>query len=94
MEAAIVYLVLFLSGAYVGYDLRDDQAMELAAVEQRARDTAQIAAAEAIAKIKVENQVIYQPMVEKVRTETKYKNCVHDDEMMRLINAALVGGDK
>lgn len=45
--------------------------------------------AQSIAAIVVEQKNIYSKTVEKIKTETVYKECVADDAMMTLTNKAL-----
>lgn len=87
----ITYLLVFALGGYLGYDLRDDQAMELAAVEARSTQSAQAAAAAEIAKITITETTITQPVLERIRVEKVYSDCKHSPEMMLDINEALTG---
>ena len=48
-------------------------------------------AAEAIAKIKVENKTIYKTATTKVIERTEYQECRHQPDMLEQVNAALVG---
>jgi 5-enolpyruvylshikimate-3-phosphate synthase len=52
---------------------------------------AEIGAAKAIAKIKVQNTTIRQPLEREVRENTVYVDCRNSPDSMRLLNAALVG---
>lgn len=50
-----------------------------------------VSTAKAISEIKVESKTINAKTIERIKTETVYRDCVADDEMMKLINKALTG---
>jgi hypothetical protein len=47
--------------------------------------------ADEIAKIKVENKTIMEKTIERTKTETVYRDCVADVDMMALTNKVLIG---
>lgn len=58
---------------------------------EEVKDEVSASTAKAIADIKIENKTITNKTIEHFKTETVYKDCVADDEMMKLINHALTG---
>jgi hypothetical protein len=54
-------------------------------------DSHNVAVAEAIAKMKVENKTIYNKTIERITTDIQYKECKADAEMMLLTNRAIMG---
>lgn len=89
MEKARPYLFVaaILLLIAVGWFARGwyDDSLELAI--ERAGKAAGVAASKAISEQKVTQETIIQPTIEKIRTETKYRDCRHDAEMMVKINA-------
>ena len=55
----------------------------------RAVDAANIAAAKAIAGIKITNQKITQEVRHETSTQTVYRDCAHTPDGLRLVNQAL-----
>lgn len=55
------------------------------------KDEVSASTAKAISQIKIENKTITNKTVERIKTETVYRDCVADYEMMKLINHALTG---
>lgn len=58
---------------------------------QQAIEAANIAAAEAIAKIKVVNTTVQNEVQHEIRTNTIYAGCKHSPDGLRLLNEALAG---
>ena len=59
--------------------------------EQKGKDDALRAAAEAIAKIEVKSEHIIQPLRTEIRTNTVYRDCRHSDDSLRNLNALITG---
>ena len=60
-------------------------------VEDRATRAANKAAAEAIAKIKVEHTTITNEVQREIREKPVYRDCLHSPEQLQRINDALTG---
>jgi hypothetical protein len=75
-------LVWFIHGWY-------DDSLKLAI--ESVRSSAALSAAEEIAKIRIENKTITAKTIERIKTETVYRDCVADETMMQLTNKALTG---
>lgn len=56
---------------------------------ERVVDAVNVIKAQGIAAINIEQKTIYAKTVEKIKTETVYKDCVADSAMMTLTNKAL-----
>ena len=54
-------------------------------------DSHNVAVAEALAKMKVENKTIYNKTIERITTDIQYKECKADAEMMLLTNRSIMG---
>lgn len=61
--------------------------------EQRGKDAALKAAAEAIAKIEVKSEHIIQPLRTEIRTNTVYRDCRHSDDSLRNLNSLITGSE-
>lgn len=59
--------------------------------EQRGKDAALKAAAEAIARIEAKSEQIIQPLRTEIRTNTVYRDCRHSADSVRNLNALIVG---
>lgn len=85
----------FAAGTWYGTGLGEDRefakrAREDAIVTQ-VRETAQQAAADAIANIKPRNVTIQQEIQREIQTRTEYRDCRHGPGGVQLINEALTG---
>lgn len=89
---AVIVAVILAATFLAGWKVKAWQvgAQELAV--QQTKEAAMLGAAEAIAKIKVENKTIYQQATTKVIERTEYQECRHQPDMLEQVNAALVGG--
>ena len=56
----------------------------------RVKDEVSRVNAEAIAKIRIENKTIQAKTVERIKTETVYRECVADDAMMLYTNSVIM----
>ena len=85
----IIYLTSIGLIFWAGWKVRDWQgdAAELAAMQSR--EAAMQGAAEAIARIKVENKTVYQKAQTTVIREPVYQDCRHSDVMYKTVNEAL-----
>ena len=61
--------------------------------EQKGKDAALKAAAEAIAKIEVKSERIIQPLRTEIRTNTVYRDCRHSDDSLRNLNSLITGAE-
>ena len=95
LGAVVVWGATAAGAFWYGTDVgRDGEIAKQAAIEQAIRDTRQAAlegAADAISKIKVTNTTVQGKTETIVRERTVYSNCVHDPDLMRIINEALTG---
>lgn len=66
------------------------QAVEAVKLKQ-VEDAAQRGAAEAIAKIEVQNVTVRQQLQTKVQERIVYRDCRHDDDSLRVLNEAITG---
>lgn len=73
----------------VGWIARGYQEDRVALQISRVVDAVNVIKAQGVAAIVVEQKNIYSKTVEKIKTETVYKDCVADDAMMTLTNKAL-----
>lgn len=85
----------FAAGTWYGTGLGEDREFAKRtredAIVTQVRDTAQAAAADAIAKIKPRNVTIQQEIQREIQTRTEYRDCRHGPDGLRLINEALTG---
>jgi hypothetical protein len=97
--AALLAVVVATGSAYIkgrsdGEDLeagrRDAETLKLAQVEK----AAQRGAAEAISKIEVQNVTVRQQLQTKIQERVVYRDCRHDDDSLRVLNAAITGRDQ
>lgn len=95
LVAALAF-VLASGGAYIkgrqdgGAIAKADQAEVLETV-RKVRADAQLGAADAIAGITINNTTIRQTLEREIHEKTVYRDCRHDADGLRLINAALAG---
>ena len=66
-----------------------DKSLELQI--ERVKKVVATAAAEEIAKIKIENKTVYNKTVEKIKSEVQYRECVADPVTVDLTNKAIMG---
>lgn len=78
---------LVVSGWYARTVYEDHLELQI----NRVRDAVSLAAAEEIAKIKIENKTIYNKTVEKIKSEVQYRECVADPVTVELTNKAIMG---
>lgn len=81
----------FLYGSGVG---KDGEIANQAKINQAIIDTreaAQLGAADAIAKIKVTHKTIQGRVETTIRDNPVYRDCLHSDSGLRLINEAITG---
>lgn len=88
---ALIYLLLFGGGFYTGSAYEHSKQLETEKIVAEVRQASQESAAAEIAKIKITSETFYQPVVETVRSEVRYKDCRHDDATVKRINGALTG---
>ena len=94
----IACLVAILGAGAGGFKLGADHEIAAKAREEKhiteAVDAANTAAAEAIAKIKVNNTTITNEVQHEIQTRTVYSdvNCRHSPDGLRLVNSALSSG--
>lgn len=74
---------------WVGWMVRGYQEDRVALQISRVVDAVNVIKAQGVAAIQIEQKTIYAKTVEKIRTETVYKDCVADEAMMTLTNKAL-----
>jgi hypothetical protein len=72
----------------IGAQAREDQ------TRTETREAAREGVAEALAKIEVQRVEITQPIQTIVRERTVYRECLHDADVVRGINAALTGSSR
>lgn len=84
-------IVLAASLVMAGWMARGWHSDSVKLAIEEVKDEVNIATAQAISQIKVENKTVQNKTIERIRTETVYRDCVADDEMMKLINHALTG---
>lgn len=97
--AIIVALVLYAlsvgAAGYGGFQLGADHEKANQAERQdlvaEAVDAANAAAAQAIAKITVQNKTIRQEVEREIHTNTVYGDCNHSADGLRLVNEAITG---
>jgi len=87
----LIALLLFGGGFYTGSSYEGRQQLETEKIVAGVRQASQESAAAEIAKIKIVSETFYQPVIETVRSEVKYRECRHDDATVRRINGALTG---
>lgn len=90
----LIYLLLFGGGFYTGSKHEHSKQLEAEKLVADVRQASQESAAAEIAKIKIVNETFYQPVVETIRSEVKYKDCKHDAATVKRINGALTGVEK
>jgi len=88
IAAGFVLAALLLSAGWIAHGWYDSS-VELKI--ERVRDIAVQGAATEIAKIKFESKIINTKTIERIKTETVYRDCVADPTMMQLTNKALTG---
>lgn len=81
----------YLQGRSDGLDKCEAAAARDERVAQIASVAAADAAASAITKIKVQNTTIKQEVQHEIVETVRYRECVHPDNIVRNINAALTG---
>lgn len=91
MEAALLAVVIYLGGFWSGHQYEKMNQLETEQVITQVRQAADESAAAAIAKIEVQHQTVYQPVMETIRSEVKYRECKHDAKTLLLINEAITG---
>ena len=89
LGALVASLMLFAGGVKVGKDFSDASHARLEAKLDAVRETAQRAAAEEIAKIKIVNQTNRQVLERETRIVPDYSACHHSPDGLRAVNAAL-----
>lgn len=94
--AAALAFALATGGAYWkgrndGIDIAEAEDARLERVALEARAASARAAADAIAKINVQHQTIYQQVERTVRENIVYRECVHPADQLQRINAAITG---
>jgi len=82
----------FLYGQEVGKDSIEAQQARENKIAQVAYESAQSAAAKAIAEMEIKNVTITQPIRTEVRTRTVYAECKHTPDGLRALNSAITGG--
>lgn len=75
-----------IASGWIARGYRDDS---VALQVERVIDAVNVIKAQGVAAIQIEQKTIYAKTVEKIKTETVYKECVADDAMMTLTNKAL-----
>jgi hypothetical protein len=81
----------YLYGQHVGVEHEQVKQSEVKQAIEDTRELARQGAADAIAKIKVRNTTIQGKVTTLVRDNPVYRDCVHDDRGLQLINEALTG---
>lgn len=82
---------LFLYGVRVGEDratARQKTVLEAVDTAIKARD---LQTADLLSKIEVKNVQLTQPVLHEIRTNTVYRDCVHDPRGLQAVNDAIVG---
>lgn len=81
----------FFYGREVGQDSLEAQQARETKIAQVAYESAQTAAARAIAEMEIKNVTITQPIRTEVRTRTVYATCKHTPDGLRALNNAIAG---
>ncbi len=82
---------LFLYGVQVGEDravARQKSTADVVGEAIRARD---LQTADLLSKIEVKNVQLTQPVLHEIRTNTVYRDCVHDPRGLQAVNDAITG---
>lgn len=91
MEARILGVFVLAACLFAaGWTVKGWQVAAVQQAEDDTREKAMEGAAEAIAKIKVENRTIYAKVQKEVIEKPVYRDCAHDPETFQKINEALV----
>ena len=90
-DAIKLALGIALAGflVWAGWMFRGYQEDRVQLQISRVVDAVNVIKAQGVAAIQIEQKTIYAKTVEKIKTETVYKECVADDAMMTLTNKAL-----
>lgn len=80
---------LFLGGAYVGSQITEKTQLEKEAAITEAINKATSETAKAISEIKVENKTIVRNFRTIEKSATVYRDCVHPDDAIGVLNKAL-----
>lgn len=95
LVAALVWLLTLVGSVFGGYQLGRDTEVAIKAREDRAAQVAGQAAAasaaDAIAKLEVKRVEITQRVQTRIQEVPVYRECRHDERVLRDINAALTG---
>ncbi len=89
--AAVAIASSGLAGYRLGSSLKQAQWDAQVVAEQKGRDAALKAAADAIARIEVKSETHIQPLRTEIRTNTVYRDCGHAADSVRNLNALIVG---
>lgn len=88
----VAALALTGAGALGGWKVANDHRDALELAEGKAKADSLMAAADAIAKVKVVQQNITQKGETIVRENVVYRDCKNTPEMVKVLNAAAAGG--
>jgi len=94
METALLAALIYLGGFWSGSQYEKMGQLETEKIVAQVHQAADESAAAAIAKIEIRHQTVYQPVLETIRSEVKYKECRHDPKTLLLINEAITGVKK
>jgi len=89
MQKIALGIVLAAFLVWSGWMLRGYQEDRTALQISRVVDAVNVIKAQGVAAIQVEQKTIYAKTIEKIKTETVYRDCVADQDMMTLTNRAL-----
>lgn len=91
LGAVLTILVSFGTGVATGKSWQEGRQAKEEVLIQKAAEAAQMAAAEAISRIEVKNVTIKRQIEREVREVPAYRDCVHSDGGLRVVNEALAG---
>lgn len=91
LGAVLTILAAFTGGVATGKSWQEGQQAKEEVLIQKAAEAAQMAAAEAISQIEVKNVTIKRQIEREVREVPAYRECVHSDGGLRVVNEALRG---
>lgn len=94
IAALVAVMVAGAGGFRLGVDHNKATEADKRELVAEAVDAANVAAAHAIAGIKVTNQHIYQELEREIHTNTVYADCRHGPDGLRLVNEALSGAQR
>lgn len=94
--AVAISVALLTGGAYVkgrsdGSAIARAEQAEVLELARKVKDDAQRGAAEAIAQIEIKHVTVRQLLEKEIHEKTVYRDCRHDADGLRLVNAALTG---